>query len=147
MMSKYVFGFENWRKLYSSSSHDDRKKIWIVIYTSDNKELYLRNFEDWYSFQEYINKHNLLINKIGLRYKSNLISIDTLPSDGVYLIRSAKGEFGSKTKQCFTIGVVKDGIVKKTMILTPELIEEQSYEDKVEDCFEKAIIYHGKTKT
>lgn len=147
MMSKYIFGFENWRSIYSSSSHDERKKIWINIVTSDNKDLYLREFEDWYSFQDYINQNKVRIDKIGLRYKSNLFSIDTLNSDGVYLIRSVKGQFGSKTKQCFTIGIIKDSKIKKTMILTPELIEEQSYEDNVENCFEEAIVYHEQTKT
>jgi hypothetical protein len=146
-MNKYIIGFENWRKIYSSSSHEDRKKIWVSITTSDNKELYLRKFEDWYSFQEYVNQNNLKIDKIGLRYKSNLISIDTLNSDGVYLIRSVKGQFGSKTKQCFTVGIINGDKVQKTMILTPELIEEQSYEDNIENCFEEAIIYHEQRKT
>jgi len=146
-MNKYILGFENWRKIYSSSSHDDRKKVWISITTSDKQEIYLREFEDWYSFQEHIDTHKLSIIKIGLRYKSNFFSVDTMKCDGVYLVRSVKGQFGSKTKQCFTIGIVKDGKVQKTMVLTPELIEEQSYEDNVENCFEEAIVYHGQEKT
>lgn len=145
-MSKYIFGYENWRKLYSSSSYEERKKIWVVITTSDQKEIYLRDFVDWYGFQDYINENNVKIEKIGLRYKSNLMTVDTLDCDGVYLIRSVKGQFGAKTKQCFTIGKINEGIVKKTMILTPELIEEQSYEDNIETCFEEAIVYHGKRK-
>lgn len=146
-MSKYIFGYENWRKIYSSSSHEEKKQIWVSITTSDQKELYLRKFEDWYNFQDYIDSNNVTIEKIGLRYKSNLIAIDTLDCDGVYLIRSVKGQFGAKTKQCFTVGKINEGIVKKTMILTPELMEEQSYEDNIETCFEEAIVYHGKTKT
>lgn len=146
-MSKYIFGYENWRKIYSSSSHEEKKQIWVSITTSDQKELYLRKFEDWYNFQEYIDSNNVTIEKIGLRYKSNLMTIDTLDCDGVYLIRSVKGQFGAKTKQCFTVGKINDGIIQKTMILTPELIEEQSYEDNIETCFEEAIVYHGKTKT
>lgn len=145
-MSKYIFGYENWRNLYSSCSYEEKKNVWVVITTSDIKEIYLRNFTDWYYFQDYVDENKVTIDKIGLRYKSNLMTIDTSNCDGVYLIRSVKGQFGAKTKQCFTVGKIKDGIVKKTMILTPELIEEQSYEDKVETCFEEAIVYHGKRK-
>lgn len=145
-MSKYIFGYENWRKIYSSSSHEEKKQIWVSITTSDQKELYLRKFDDWYNFQDYIDSNNVTIEKIGLRYKSNLIAIDTLDCDGVYLIRSVMGQFGAKTKQCFTVGKINEGIVKKTMILTPELMEEQSYEDNIETCFEEAIVYHGKRK-
>ena len=147
MISDYIFGFENWRKIYSSSSHEERKKIWIAIKTSNGKEIYLRDFKDWYSFQTYVDKNNVDIEEIILRYKSNSIGIDISESDGVYLVRSAKGEFGSKTKQCFTIGKVIGSKAHKTMILTPELIEEQVYEDNIESCFEEAIVYHGKAKT
>jgi len=146
-MNKYISGFENWRKIYSSSTHEERKKIWICIETSDKIEIYLRQYEDWYLFQQYIDQNSLKINKIGLRYKSNIFYIDTVESDGVYLIRSVKGEFGGKTKQCFTVGLICGSIVKKTMVLTPELIEEQSYEDEVENCFKEAIVYHAKEKS
>jgi len=145
-MSKYIFGYENWRKWYSSLSHDEKRKIWVVITTSDEKEIYLRDYNDWYDFQEYVDENNVTIDKIGLRFRSNSITVDTPECDGVYLIRSVKGQFGGKTKQCFTIGKIKDCSVKKTMILTPELIEEQSYEDKIDTCFEEAIVYHGKRK-
>lgn len=145
-MNKYIVGFENWRKVYSSSSHDEKKKIWIFIKTSDDKEIYIRNIDDWYTFQEYVDNHQININEIGLRHKSNLISIDTSSSDSVYLIRSAKGEFGGVTKNCYTLGTIKGDNVKKTMFLTPELIEEQSYEDNIESCFQEAIVYHGKRK-
>lgn len=145
-MSKYIFGYENWKKHYASLKHKDRKQIWIFIKTKDNREIYLRQYEDWLDFQKFVDENNLHIKSIGLKYKSNQIEIDTSDSDGVYLIKSVKGQFGGKSKQCYTTGIVRDGKIKKTMWITPELLEDHTYTDKIEDSFEEAIVYHEKQK-
>jgi hypothetical protein len=145
-MSKYIFGYENWKKHYASLKHKDRKQIWIFIKTKDDREIYLRQYEDWLDFQKFVDENNLHIKSIGLKYKSNQIEIDTSDSDGVYLIKSVKGQFGGKSKQCYTTGIVRDGKIKKTMWITPELLEDHTYTDKIEDSFEEAIVYHEKQK-
>lgn len=146
-MTRYIFGLENWKKVYKHSSHEEKRNIWIEIKTSDGKEIFLKSYSDWLDFSKYIEEKNVNIDSLILRYKSNLIAVDTTGSSGVYLVKSVKGEFGGTTKQCFTVGVIKDSTVHKTMILTPELLEEQVYEDNIESCFEEAIVYHGKAKT
>lgn len=145
MMNKYIFGYENWKKIYSSSL-ENKKKTWIFLKTSDDKEIYLREYSDWLSIQEYIISNSVTIKSIGLRYKSNYIDVDTSSADGVYLIKSAKGEFGGKTKQCITIGRLFGNKVEKIMWLTPELIEEGSYTDDIEECFLEAVVYNDKEK-
>lgn len=147
MISKYIFGFNNWKKYYATLSYENKKKIWVFLNTSDGKQLFLRDYKDWLSIQEYIENNNLNILSIGLRFKSNSIEVDTTNTDGVYLIRSIKGEFGSSTKHCFTIGKVVGNNVEKTMWLTPELIEEGSHVDDKKECFTEAIVYHGKEKS
>jgi hypothetical protein len=59
------------------------------------------------------------------------------------MVRSVKGEFGGSTKNCYTTGYLKNNVVHKTMWITPELVEESSYVDDLDNCFEEAIIYHG----
>lgn len=135
----YVIGYDEWKKVFIS---DVRYKhsIWIYIKLSNNQEIYLKEYDEWLSFGDYCKQHRVRINKIGLRYRSHQIEMDSSKSDGVYVVRSVKGEFGSDTKQCFTIGLLNDGIVDKTMWLTPELIEESRITDKLEDCFKEAIV-------
>jgi len=144
MNSKYIFGYDNWKKHYASLNYKDRRNVWIFIKTTDGKEIYLRKYEDWLDFQEFVDENNLHIESLGLKYKSNKIEVDTSDSDGVYLIKSVKGQFGGKSKQCYTTGIVKNGTIKKTMWITPELLEDQTYTDNIENSFEEAIVYHEK---
>lgn len=146
-MTNFIYGYENWQKIYSSSTSQEKRRIWIYVKFSDGQDIYLKNYEDWLSVQEFVNKHKLNIDVIGLRYKSHEITVDTTGSEATYLIRSVKGEFGGSTKHCYTTGYLKDNKMYKTMWITPELVEESSYIDDIDNCFEEAIIYHGTTKT
>ncbi|NBO99224.1 MAG: hypothetical protein EBU90_03730 [Proteobacteria bacterium] len=137
----YIFGIENWRKAYSSGNK--HKNIWIVIETSKDDIVYLEEYSQWLTFKDYCKDNKLKINSIGLQYKSNLIKTDTTQADAVYLIRSVKGQMGGVSRDCYTIGIAKNGKVQKTMWLTPELIEDNSYEDDLENCFEEALIYNN----
>lgn len=145
-MTNYLYGLDNWKKYYSSVSSEERRKTWIFIHNDKDEEIYLKDYKDWLTMQDYVDSTNTKITKIGLRYKTNSITLDTAETDGVYLSKSLKGEFGGITRKCFTIGTVKGDKVDKSMWITPELIEEDSYEDKIENCFEEAIVYHGKRK-
>lgn len=138
----YIFGIENWRKHYASC--EDTKKIWIVVETSDNVSAYLANYDQWLTFKEYCNKNNLKINSVGLQYRSNVVTTDTKSAEAVYVIRSVKGQMGGVSRDCYTIGVINGDKVKKTMWLTPELIEDSSYEDDLNSCFEEALIYNDR---
>lgn len=145
-MSNYIFGFDNWKKFYLQNKQENKKKTWIFFQTSDDKEIYLKEYNEWLTIQDYIDKKSLKIISVGLRHKTNKIVVDTSIADAVYLVRSVKGEFGAVTRQCFTIGKINGNKVEKTMWLTPELIEESSYIDNIDECFPEAVVYNDKEK-
>ena len=138
----YIFGIDNWRKHYAVC--DNPKKIWIVVETSDNVSAYLEEYDQWLTFKDYCKSNNLKINSVGLQYRSNVVTTDTKNADAVYLIRSVKGQMGGTSRDCYTIGVINGDTAKKTMWLTPELIEDSSYEDNLHSCFEEALIYNDR---
>jgi hypothetical protein len=141
-MNNFIYGYDSWVKTYRSSP-SLKRSIWIYVQLDNEQEIYLRDYEDWYELKKFISDTNHTLKKIGLRYRSNFISVDTNNADGVYLVRSAKGEFGGKTKQCYTMGLLENNKVKKTMWLVPELVEESSYIDDIDSCFEEGIIRYG----
>lgn len=146
-MTDFIYGYENWQKIYSQSSLEEKRLIWIYIKFSDGKNIYLKDYASWSLVKNFVQTNNLNIDSIGLRYKSHEIIVDTKDADGVYLVRSIKGEFGGSNKHCYTIGLIKNNKAHKTMWVTPELVEESSYIDDLENCFEEAIIYYGTAKT
>lgn len=56
------------------------------------------------------------------------------------------GAMGQKTKNFFTVGILRNDIVYKKMWLVPELIVEKEIEDTLENCFKEAMLYNGKKK-
>lgn len=146
-MDKFVYGYENWKHAYSNSSQERKKDVWIRATLSSGSDIYIREYDNWIDFKSYIKSNQLKVLSIGLRYKSHEINVDTSKSDGVYVVRSIKGEFGGSSKHCYTIGHIIDNKVHKTMWITPELVEESSYIDDIENCFEEAIIIYDEAKT
>jgi hypothetical protein len=142
-MTNFVYGFKNWQDIYRQSSSEEKNRIWIYVKFSNGQDIYLKNYEDWLNLKEFVGKNNLSIDTIGLRYRSHEVTVDTSGSDATYMVRSVKGEFGGSTKNCYTTGYLKNNVVHKTMWITPELVEESSYVDDLDNCFEEAIIYHG----
>jgi len=145
-MTKLIHGYENWRQSYINASQEDKKNVWIYAKLNSG-DIYIRDYEDWFEFKNYIQSKNHKILSIGLKYKSHEINVDTTNADGVYVVRSIKGEFGGSSKHCYTVGYIIDGKVHKTMWITPELIEESSYVDDIENCFEEALIIYDKEQT
>lgn len=137
----YIVGIDNWSKVYSSNNN--HKNIWIVLDMSNGDTLYLKDYDEWLTLRQYCIENNLKINSVGLQYKTNLVKTDTSNKDGVYLIRSVKGQMGGSSRDCFTIGIIDGEKVKKTMWLTPELVEDSSYEDDISNCFEEAIVLNN----
>lgn len=142
-MTNIIFGFDNWQKIYSKLPREDKYNIWIYALLSNGQEIYIPEYKLWFEFKKYCEEKSLKINKVGLRYRSHQIEQKTDCVDGVYVVRSIKGEFGGVSKQCYTIGLIENDNVNKTMWLTPELIEESTSIEKIEDCFEEAIIYQN----
>jgi hypothetical protein len=141
----YIFGSDEWRKAYNTPQR--RRIIWIYILFSDGSEVFLDQFEDWLSIQDYCNSNNLSIKELGLQFCSHRITESMDGCDGCYLIRSLRADFGEKTKHCYTIGRVSGDQIEKKSFVTPELIFSFSSTDPVETSFKEAIVYHDKRKT
>jgi hypothetical protein len=139
----YIIGYDAWKKVFISDQ-SLKHNTWIYVKLDNDQELFLRHHNEWLTLSSYCKNNNANIKSVGLRYRSHQIQVNTESAEGVYLVRSVKGEFGGNTKQCFTIGLLNDGVVDKTMWLTPELVEESKIRDKVEDCFQEALIYFKK---
>jgi hypothetical protein len=136
-MKNFITSYKDWLEEYKK----DKYNTWIRAILSNDLEIYLTDYSDWFELKTYCKENKLSIKKIGLQYRSHSIEVDTLDSDGVYLTRSIIGSFGQSTRQTFTIGMLHDDIVKKTIWVIPELIKELEDEDNIADCFEEALIY------
>lgn len=134
----FITSYSQWLEEYKK----DKSKIWIRAILSNSQEIYLIDYSEWFNLKLYCSENKLSISKIGLQYRSHSIEVDTENTDGVYLVQSLIGSFGDSNKHTFTIGKLYKDIVKKTIWITPELIEQLHDEDTIESCFEEAIIYN-----
>ena len=76
-----------------------------------------------------------------------MIEEDVDGAEGVYLVRSVMGQIGGDSSNYYVIGRVVGDKVLKTSWLTPELIQEENFEDTLDNCFEEAIIYQHEKET
>lgn len=132
-----IDSYELWLQEYKK----DKYRIWIRASVSNNKEYYLSDVEDWKSLKKLCQDNRLKVVNVGLQYRSHSIQVDTLDSDGVYLIKSVIGMMGGNSKQTITIGKLFGDSIKKTMWIVPELLEEFTTIDSVENSFEEVLIY------
>jgi len=142
-MKQFINTYSDWLKEYKKN----KTLTWFKVTLSDKLDYYFNQYEDWFDIKNICQSYKLNIISIGLQYKSNSCNVDTIDADGVYLVRSALGAIGETTKQTITIGKLYNSIVYKTMWVVPELVEQLNDQDKVENCFEEAIIYNDKQKT
>ena len=141
MLDKYVQGEEGWKAAYQKGG---RKRIWIMVEFSTGQRIYLDDYNQWLELKPEVEEAGLRIVKVGLRYRSHLIEVDTETVDGVYIVRSLMAQFGGDTVHFYTIGLLSDDVVVKTRWYTPALVAEATNEDTLENCFEEAMIYNGK---
>jgi hypothetical protein len=139
-MINFITTHEQWLAEY----HKDKYKVWIRATLSNNTEYYLPDHDNWIELKTLCDQNKLKVNKLGLQYRSHHVEVDTTGTDGVYLVRSLIGRMGESSKQAITIGKVYGDVVKKTMWITPELIEDLIDEDPVENCFMEALILYDK---
>jgi len=145
-MFDFVSGFKNWNKVYKSLDTENKRKVWIVVWLDNGENLFLQEHSQWLKLKNYVESKNLKILKVGLRYRSHQIETETTEAEAVYIVRSIFGQVGSETRQTYTIGQLKDGVVYKTVWFAPELIEQESYEDTLENCFKEALIDNVKSE-
>jgi len=122
------------------------REVFVHTILSSGGEFYFSDYEDWFSIKSMCEDSNLSIAKFELQFRSHVEPCDVDNAEAVYFVRSVMGQVGQKSKEYFTVGVLKDDIVYKKMWLKPELIVEKEYKDTIEGCFEKAMIYNDKGK-
>ena len=137
-MTTFITSYNDWLEEYKKNKYN----IWIRAILSNKQEIYLRDYTEWLKLKTYCQNLSLCVEKVGLQYKSHSIEIDTANSDGVYLVRSILATFGSEEKKTYTVGILSNNKVKKTIWITPELIKHIEEEDNIDQCFEEAIIYN-----
>ena len=137
---------EKWQSFFQKNLKANLKHVFIKVMTSDGKHWFFNDYNIWFEVKAHCEKNDLFVKDLHLQFRSHKCIMDIEGAEAVYLVRSVLGGFGMKTKNYFTVGVLKGDIVHKQMWLSPELILDKSYEDTLENCFEEAIIY-GKAKT
>lgn len=125
---------------------EDKTSVWVKLTLSDGSDVFFNDYKVWRSLKKYCQEKSLFVEDFRLQFRSHEIKIDVTDIDGLYFIRSVLGQMGGDTKNYYTVGTIKSGVVRKKMWLIPELIEEKSYEDDIESCFEEGIIYDEREK-
>lgn len=137
-----IFSHSDWIKEYKK----DKYKIWIRAKLSNDKEVYLSEYKEWFKLKEYCQNQKADVKTLGLQYRSNYVEVDTHECDGVYLIRSMICLMGGGSRKTYTIGKIHGEEVHKTTFLIPELIEDRKEIDPLKDCFKEGLLYHDGTE-
>ena len=93
----------NWLEQYRSN----KSAIWINVMLTNGQEFYYDKYDGWLSIKEKCEKEALFVKELTLQFRSHEVEIDLTDAEGVYLIRSAMGQFGGTTKNYFTTGILK----------------------------------------
>ena len=142
----YIFGQKGFTQAYRKMSDKERASTtWIIVHTSDKKDIYLKEYDQWLTINDYCKKSGVYIDSISLRWRTHTETVDTSDCEGIYLIKTARGSMGGETKDYFTIGKIIGDTVYRTMWSIPELIADIKFEDKLENCIQKAIVRHEPT--
>ncbi len=133
---------EKWLKHYRTN----KSAIWIKMKLTNGSEFYIDQHESWMGIKALCEQKSCFFEELSLQFRSHEVKIDLEDADGVYLIRSILGRMGGESRHFYTVGILKDKEVHKTMWCIPELVEEKSYIDDIESCFEEAMIYNEEKK-
>jgi len=134
---------QKWVEHYTNC---DYNKVWIKVMTEEGKHWFFSDYNIWYEVKAHCEKNDIFIQDFHLQFRSHQCIIDVADSEGIYFVRSVMGAMGQKTKNFFTVGILRNDIVYKKMWLVPELIVEKEIEDTLENCFKEAMLYNGKKK-
>jgi len=137
-----INSYQEWLQEYKK----DKYKVWIRATLSNKQEYYLPDIDSWQNLKQLCSDSRLKVNNIGLQYRSHSIEVDTSDTDGVYLIKSLIGMMGSNSRQTITIGKLYGNTITKTLWVVPELIEEFTTNDTIENSFEEVLIYDYEKK-
>ena len=125
---------------------ENKTVVWVKVSLSDGHEVFFHDYSAWRSIKKYCKRKSVFVDGFHLQFRSHEVKMDLFDIDAIYFIRSVLGQMGGDSKDYYTVGTIKDGVVYKKMWIIPELVEEKSYEDDIESCFEEGIIYDDRQK-
>lgn len=137
---------QKWAEFYRSEK-SNTQFVFIKVMTDDGKHFFCKEYEQWLEIKEYCDVKSVFIQDLHLQFRSNRCIIEVADVDAIYIVRSVLGAMGQTTRHYFTVGILSNGKMMKTMYVVPELIKEKEYEDSLENCFDEALIYNEKKKS
>jgi hypothetical protein len=134
------------KKKWSEVFRTNVRATWLIVTLKDGTEYFIDSTNRWHELKRYCDNNKVFLSKLSIQFKSHRERIDITNIDGIYFAKSVVGMLGAESKQTYTVGKIKDGIVHKTLWLIPELIVEKEYDDYESGCFEESIIYDQEKK-
>jgi len=132
---------QDWLKAYRT----DKQATWVKCKLCIGEYVYINDFSNqWTALKKRCEEEDIYIKELSLQFRSHEVKLDISDVDGIYLIRSIKGQFNGESKHYFTFGRIFGDQVFKQLWLVPELILENTSDETIEQCFEEAIIYDQK---
>jgi len=119
----------------------DKSAIWLKVRLTDGQELFLNHASGWKGVKLICDKKKVFLEEFSLQFRSHEVKIDLEDAEGVYFVRSIMGQMGGASRHYYTVGIIKENKVHKTMWLVPELIEEKKTVDSLAECFDEMVIY------
>ena len=102
-------------------------------------------FSAWIRLKKYIYENKLKIEKIYIRFRSNILYVFDEDCDGYFFSMGIIGMMSSAENLNFYIlGILKDNIVKIKKIKIPELLIFDEEERDISNCTEQQIILNTK---
>jgi hypothetical protein len=139
-----------WLKAYK----ENRNEVWVKVSMASYRKVFVggpRIVESvvYFPVSEYdvwkdiVSAGGKMVIEIELRFRSNTLTINTSAWEGVYLIRSVMGTMGGDSQHFIVLGQCVGHMVRKQMILIPELTTRTTYEDPMSECFSEATYLNG----
>lgn len=140
VLDKYIQGEEGWAAAYQKGG---RKGIWIKVVFSNGRVIYLKEYSQWLTLKDEVEKLHVDIVEVGLRFRTHEVPIDVSGSVAVYIVRSVQAQFGGSTLHYYTVGTYDGHVVTKTRWHVPAIVEDSTEESDIAECFPEALIYNG----
>ena len=140
VLDKYIQGEEGWAAAYQKGG---RKGIWIKVVFSNGRVIYLKEYSQWLTLKDEVEKLHVDIVEVGLRFRTHEVPIDVSGSVAVYLVRSVQAQFGGSTLHYYTVGTYDGHVVTKTRWHVPAIVEDSTEESDIAECLPEALIYNG----
>jgi|TARA_Y100000004_G_C8895164_1_gene403795 hypothetical protein len=126
-----------------SKYRTNKDAVWVKCRLTDGQQFYHDEFKGWIDIKKICEEQGVFVEELKLSFRSHEVTIDIDENaEAIYLVKSVMGQIGAETKHYYTTGILKDGVVYKQMWLTPELVVDKEFEDRVDECFEQAMIYN-----